>query len=225
VDTSEELLHLAVRGLVHRMHLSTDRVMSLPWDFARTESLIALRRLLDEMFGGTPVLFSSLGNTIAQFDDDTGVLSAIVAELLRPGDRLLLEVEATSALGDGLASAAAREHAHSPAFTRFVTSALRHNSDLDVDLGCVEALGEVEDTRALVVKTVYRAAEDVVLTLPNQATVGFVHDDTIRLALSRKYTAEGLAAMVAEAGLTVVGDQITGTGGPFGLALLMLELD
>ena len=70
VDTSEELLHLAVRGLVRRLGLPADRIMSLPWDFSLRESAAALRRLLDELFGATPVLFSLLGNTIAHFDDD-----------------------------------------------------------------------------------------------------------------------------------------------------------
>jgi L-histidine Nalpha-methyltransferase len=222
VDTSEELLHLAVQGLMHRLGLPADRVMSLPWDFSLRENVRRIRSLLDELFGTVPVLFSLLGGSIAAFDDDAAVLE-LIATLLRPGDRLALEVEATTTL-DGLVPAAVAEYAGSPAFGEFVTSALRHHTDLPVDLGDVELLGAVEDDRALVVKTVYRAGEDTGFTLPNRAGVPFAAGDTIRLALSRKYSPEGLAWLVADAGLRVVADVCTGTGGPFGLALLMLEL-
>ena len=224
VDTSEELLHLAVRGLIHRLDLPTDRVMSLPWDFSLRESVAALRGLLDELFDETPVLFSLLGNTIAHFDDDLAVLAQLNRELLRPGDRLLLEVEATTALSQDLAALAAEEHVHSLAFGDFVTSALRHHTDLDAEPAGVELHGMVERDRALLTKSVYRADDDFVLTLPNRTTVRFAFDDTIRLAVSRKYTPEGLAALVDDAGLSVVDDVCTGLGGPFGLALLMLEV-
>jgi L-histidine N-alpha-methyltransferase len=222
VDTSEELLHLAVQGLMHRLELPADRIMSLPWDFAPRENIRQLRSLLDELFGTVPVTFSLLGGTIGGFDDDAAVLQ-LIATLLRPGDRLLLEVEATTAL-DGLVPAAVGEYAGSPAFGEFVTSSLRHHTDLPADLADVEFLGAVEDDRALVVKTVYRAREDTEFTLPNRTTVPFTTGDTIRLALSRKYSPEGLARLVAGAGLTVVADVCAGTGGPFGLALLMLEV-
>jgi L-histidine Nalpha-methyltransferase len=119
---------------------------------------------------------------------------------------------------------AADEQALSPAFGEFVTSALRHHTDLDAEPAGVELHGTVEPSRALRVKTLYRADEDFVLTLPNRATVRFAFDDTIRLALSRKYTPEGLATMLDDAGLAVVGDVCTGVDGPFGLALLMLEV-
>jgi hypothetical protein len=81
----------------------------------------------------------------------------------------------------------------------------------------------VEVDRALLVKTVHRSDGEAVLTLPNGAPVSFAADDTVRLALSRKYSPEGLAAMLDDAGLAVAGDVCTGAGGPFGLALLMLE--
>jgi L-histidine N-alpha-methyltransferase len=223
VDTSEELLHLAVRGLLRRLDLPADRVMSLAWDFSRRESVAGLRRLLDELFGQTPVLFSLLGNTIAHFDADADVLGMLAGELLRPGDRLLLEVEAVVETSPDLAVLAAGECAQSLAFGEFATSVLRHHTDLPAHPDDVELLGTIEPCRALLVKTIYRADDDLVLTLPNRTTTRFAFTDTIRLALSRKYSPEGLAELVADAGLDVVGDVCTGTGGPFGLALLMLE--
>jgi L-histidine Nalpha-methyltransferase len=222
VDASEEVLHLAVRGMIRRLGLPTDRVLSLPWDFSSRERMAALRRLLDELFGDTPVLFSLLGNTIAHFDEDTAVLG-LISSILRPHDRLLLEVEVTSSLA--FVPEAVREYARSAAFGEFVTSALRHHTDLPVDGEHVELLGTVEEDRALVVKTVYRAGEDGLFTLPNNATVFFARDDTVRLGLSRKYSPEGLSTMLADAGLRVVADECVSAGGPFGLALLTLEVN
>jgi L-histidine N-alpha-methyltransferase len=222
VDTSDDLLHLAIRGLISRVGVAPDRVMSLPWDFTRRESLAELRRLLDELFGTTPMLFSLLGNTLGHFDDDTAVLGR-TATLLRPGDRLLLEVEATTAVSEGLATLAALEQSQSPTYGEFVTSALGHHTDLVVSANEVEVRGSVEPDRALLTKTLYRADEDMVLTLPNRARTRFSFDDTIRLDLSRKYSPEGLADLVDDAGLTILGDVCTSTAGPFGLALLMLE--
>jgi L-histidine Nalpha-methyltransferase len=221
VDASDELLHLAVRSVVRRLGLPTDRIMSLPWDFSLRESLAALRRLLDELFGPTPVLFSLLGNTIASFDEDAVVLSRL-SSLLRPGDRLLLEVEATTSVSPILATFAADE-LHGPAYGDFVTSALRHHTGLHLNWDEVEVLSSVEPDRALVTKTIYRADEDTLLTLPNRTQVRLAFDDTVRLGLSRKYSPEGLAELVADAGMTIVGDLCTSTTGPFGLALLMLE--
>jgi L-histidine N-alpha-methyltransferase len=79
VDTGEELLHLAIRGLIQRLGLPTDRIMSLPWDFSLRENVRALRRLLDELFGTTPVLFSLLGNAVSHFDADTDMLGLLAA--------------------------------------------------------------------------------------------------------------------------------------------------
>lgn len=222
VDTSDELRHLAIRGLISRIGIPPDRVMSLPWDFARRESVAELRRLLDELFGRTPVLFSLLGNTLGHFDDDTAVLR-LIATLLRPGDRLLLEVEATSAVTERLANLAAAEQYQSPTYGDFVTSALSHHTDLVVDGTDVEILGGVEPDRALVTKALYRSDEDTVLTLPNRTRTRLAFDDTIRLDLSRKYSPEGLADLVDDAGLSILGDVCTSTVGPFGLALLMLQ--
>jgi L-histidine N-alpha-methyltransferase len=222
VDTGQELLHLAINHLVRNLGLPPDRVMSLPWDFSLRESMTTLRALLDELFGSMPVVFSLLGNTIAGFDDDAAVL-ALIGSLLRPDDRLLLEVEATSDLTPRLAAWAADEQACSLPFGEFVTAALRHHTGLRPDWEDVEVLGAVEAERALEVRTVYRSGQDQVMTLPNSTTVPLALDDTVRLALSRKYSPEGLADLVGTAGLDILGDVCTGTGGPFGLALLMLR--
>jgi hypothetical protein len=130
-------------------------------------------------------------------------------------------------LDDDLVVNALAEYEHSAAFGEFVAAVLRTHTDLLVDHDAVELLGAVEDDRALVVKTAYRnrTDADMRITLPNNTDICFAPDDTIRLALTRKYSPEGLSTLLHDAGLTVTADSCTGTGGPFGLALLMLAVE
>lgn len=225
VDASTEMLRLAVRDLIFRLKLPKENVLSLSWDFAARDNLVALRSLLDKLFGDGPVLFSLLGNTLANFDDDADLLRLLAAELLRPQDRLLLEVATTPALTEELAV----EYESSPTFGEFVTSALRRYTDLRVDKDSVEYRGSVEDNRALMIKMVYRnhTGADIPIKLPNRADFSFVADDTIRLALTRKYSTPGIAAMLAGSGLATSADSQSELTGPnkgprFGLELLML---
>jgi uncharacterized SAM-dependent methyltransferase len=202
VDASTEMLRFATRELTGRGTLPADRILSLSWDFAARDNLAALRRLLDDR----PVLFALLGNTLAHLDGDTDLLRLLSAELLRPADRLLLEIATTPDLT--AASAAAVEHGTDPAFREFLTSALSRHTDLRVDHASVEHVGRVEGTRALRVTTTYRnrTGRDIPVALPDGTRVRFAPDDTIRLALSRRYSAAGLAAMLADAGLTTTAE-------------------
>lgn len=225
VDASAEMLRLAIRDLIVNLRLAPANVLSLPWDFSVRENLVALRGLLYRLFGDTPVLFSLLGNTVANFAEDAALLRLLGAELLRPQDRLLLEVATASDLSQELADDAAAEYESSMSFGEFVTSALRRYTDLRVNRDSVQYLGSVEDDRALMIKMVYRnqTGQEIPITLPNRAEVRFAAEDTIRLALSRKYSLGGLRAMIANSGLTSAADSCSElAGGRFGLALMVL---
>ncbi len=227
VDSSTEMLRLAVRQLIVRQELPSTSVLALPWDFSANDDVVELRKVLTSAFGPTPVLFSLLGNTLANFDHDTGLLALLAEKLLRPQDRLLLEVATTPDLTEDLARHAAAEYESSGSFGDFVTSALRRYTDLCVDKDSVDFTGSVEDDHALLVKMNYRnqTGADITITLPSRDRVPFKTNDTIRLAVSRKYAASGLDKMIVASGLTNVGDwrsEFTGTGHGFGLALRML---
>lgn len=227
VDSSTEMLRLAVRQLIVRQKLPSASVLALPWDFSAADDVAELRTILTSAFGPTPVLFSLLGNTLANFDDDTGLLAMLGEKLLRPQDRLLLEVATTPDLTEDLARRAAAEYESSGSFGDFVTSALRRYTDLCVEKDSVDFTGTVEDDHALLVKMSYRnqTGADLTITLPSRDRVPFKVDDTIRLAVSRKYATSGLDKMTVDSGLTTVGDwrsEFTGTGHGFGLALRML---
>jgi uncharacterized SAM-dependent methyltransferase len=152
--------------------------------------------------GSEPILYSLLGNTIANFPDELTFLRGI-AQMLRPQDRLLLEVATTEALGEDLAAAAAAEYAGVLAFRQFVTSALLHYTDLTIDLDNVFFTGQVDQRRALLVKAIYRNRTDetIRVTLPGRMWVGFEPRETIRLHMTRKYWRSALPELISSAGL------------------------
>ena len=197
-------------------------------DFSDADHLTELRRILPELLGEAPILYSLLGNTMANFSADTQVLAGL-ADLLRPQDRLLLEVATTDALSAELATEAAEGYAGTQAFREFVTSPLLHYTDLTLDLGAVSFLGAVEAGRSLLVKAVYRneTGAPIRIMLPDRTVVSFPKRDTVRLNLTRRYLRGRLVALVESCGLDCLAQNSwifpTHRHGAFGMDLLLLQ--
>lgn len=232
VDVSMEMLRHGTRNALRGNGLPYANTLPVQLDFASHKNLRALRELVDGIAGSEPVLFSLLGNTLANFDDDARRLRDMARTLLRPGDHFLLEVASTNRLDQYAAAKAAQEYQSSPRFSEFVTSALLHYTDLQIDGRSVEFQGDVEGDKALKIKILYRNRTGQTLRplLPNRTTFDFPDGDTVRLYTTRKYGSPGLDQMIAEAGLRIVSDHghhdddATEGVNPFGLRLLLLEL-
>ena len=110
VDMSAEMLRIGVHDLIRALRLPRSRILSVQLDFSAPDNLAELRRLLDGLFGAEPVLFSRLGNTLANFENDDDLLTLLAEQLLRPADRLVLEVATTQRLDEGMAQEAADEY-------------------------------------------------------------------------------------------------------------------
>ncbi|HEX5741151.1 MAG TPA: L-histidine N(alpha)-methyltransferase [Pilimelia sp.] len=218
VDMSAEMLVLGVDRADHG--LPHGQVLPVQLDFAEPHRVKALRALLADLVGDQPILFGLLGNTVANFDDDTGLLRT-VALLLRSQDRLLLEAATTSSLD--MSAQAAGEYANSRHFKEFVTSALWHNTDLTVDTSCVRITGTRDAERAIRVEANYHNGTDgtILLTLPNHSQVPFPPGQAIRLFLTRKYTAPGLTGMLDDCQLIRIGDGLIAAGDPFTVDLVV----
>lgn len=230
VDVSAEMLRLAQREALQHLHVPVADVLPVQLDFSLPANLDRLSTLIRRTVGEEPVVYSLLGNTLANFDSDTQLLALLGEKLLRPQDRFLLEVASTAGQDGPAARAAAQEYENSPRFREFVTSALMQYTDLQIDLNSITYEGLVEDDRALLIKVVYhnRTGATLELTLPDRSTVPFPDQDTIRLLLSRKYTLSGLEKMLVDARLTKVGETHetghTAFDRPaFGMALLLLQ--
>ena len=229
VDMSPEMLRLGVRALTRQLKLSRSSILPVQLDFSSQDNVAELRRLLHGLFGEDAVLFSLLGNTMTNFENDTELLRMLAEQLLRPQDRFVLEVATTRQLDDTLAQEAAEEYGRSRTFREFATSALMHYTDLQIDMDSVLFQGSVEEERALLVKIIYqnRTGREIRLTLPDRTNVSFPQEDTVRLCISRKYAQHHLDSLLAESGVHKLGGSHFDFGGmqsglQFGMDLLVL---
>jgi L-histidine N-alpha-methyltransferase len=234
VDMSAEMLRLGVHEPIRSLGLQPGRVIPVQIDFSVAENLFALRTLLTNLLGDAPIVFSLLGNTLANFDDDVELLQMLVQYLLNSDDRMILEVATTQSLGPDLADRAAEEYRGSDSFTVFVTSALQNYTDLTIDLGNVAFRGSVEDERAIKVDVIYQnqADTDLQIALPGYfgPPTPFRRNDTVLLYITRKYTPAGLRELVEAAEVVIaaevpwrMGGRDRGDGGGFGVGTLVLQ--
>jgi uncharacterized SAM-dependent methyltransferase len=231
VDISAEMLRLAVRDPIRNLILPKSQVLPVQLDFSRQNNVDELRFLLNHIVGDEPILYSILGNTMANFTNDTEVMRNI-RDLLRPNDRLAIEVATAEALSRDLLDEALAEYERIGAFREFVTSALLHYTDISIDMDSVLFSGEIEGDRAIKIKVLYRnqTGEGMRLTLPDRSSVHFPAEDTIRLYTTRKYLRDNLNTLMADWGLTCVNETHSDfsphRGRPgFGMDLLIAEMD
>jgi uncharacterized SAM-dependent methyltransferase len=233
VDMSGEMLRICVQPLNFLPAISQFRKQVLPiqLDFSSEENLKELDDLRSRLVADEPVLFSLLGNTMANFQDDMDLVAQVTRQLVRPHDLLMLEVATTSDVSPAAARLAANEYEASRTFRQFVTSALHQHTDLPLDRDSVFFEGSVDGDRALLVKMIYRnrSEQEHQMTLPDRDTVAFPPNDTIRLYITRKYDRTALASALRHLNLTVVAEGTTEAAAAarspykFGLSLLLLS--
>ncbi len=206
VDLSAEMLHVGTAET--RRARSGQYLLPVQLDFSHQDNLNELRSLLVRLVGDDPIMYGLLGNTVANSDDDVELLSTI-ADLLRPQDRLLLEVATTNALDEMAAKRASEEYANSEAYRFYAVSALDQNTDLTTDTRSMTFTAMPEGNRALRIEAYYQnqTGRSIPMRLPNRAHVNFADGENIRVTLSRKYSSAGLDGLLASAGLTRLNDR------------------
>jgi uncharacterized SAM-dependent methyltransferase len=231
VDMSMEMLRLGANTLTRHLKLSRSRILSVQLDFSSPNNVAELRHLLHGLFGEEAILFSLLGNTMANFVDDTELLRMLAEQLLRPHDKFLLEVATTRQLNDALAQEAAEEYEHSRTFREFATSALMHSTDLQIDMDNLLFEGRVESDRALLMNIIYqnKTGRDIRMTLPDRTSVRFPNEDTIHLCISRKYAEHYLDSLLDKSGVhresgSHIDFDSTHHNGQFGMDLLLVTV-
>jgi uncharacterized SAM-dependent methyltransferase len=229
VDMSDEMLWLAIRQVLLNSPLRRNRIFPIQLDFSSEDNVDRLCELLAYIVEDEPILFSLLGNTMANFDHDGDLFRGLL-RLLRPQDFLLLEVATTEALTRELAEDAAREYAGTGTFREYITSALMHHTDLRIDMDSVRFRSQLENDRSLSVMALYRndTGRTIKVTLPDRTKVPFRSRDTIRLAMTRKYLRSRLISQLETWGAQCVDEHYwgfpAGQAGPnFGMNLLLLR--
>jgi uncharacterized SAM-dependent methyltransferase len=228
VDMSSEMLRLGQVEPVRGAGFPMSQVLPVQLDFSIGDNMTELGQMLAKLVGDEPILYGLTGNTLANFESDLEQLQTIT-RVLRPQDRLLLEVASTDALNEQTAKEAAEEYHQTRAFAEFVTSALRYNTDLRIDNEHLDFRGEIEDDDALLVKIVWQnnSPDPIVMGLPDHTDVVLEHGDTILLYTTRKFSTERLKKLTSECELTPVKHvrsrfRHTRRPSPFGLDLLLL---
>jgi L-histidine Nalpha-methyltransferase len=153
VDMSSTMLRKAIQEVTKIEQLNSSQILPIQIDFYDERRVNNLRNLIDRIVPDRPVLFSLLGNTLANFQDDTRLLKSF-SRLLRPKDRLLVEVATTKDLEEETAKAAADEYRRIESFKRFVTSALLQNTDLHLELDNLDFTYSVEENKAILIKSI-----------------------------------------------------------------------
>jgi uncharacterized SAM-dependent methyltransferase len=231
VDMSSEMLRMGTLEPVRGARFPMTQVLPVQLDFSIADNMEELGQLLNRLVGEEPLLYTLTGNTLANFESDEEALRTIT-RVLRPQDRLLLEVATTTRLDQEAADAAADEYHQTRAFAEFVTSALRYNTDLRIDNDQIDFRGEVENDDALQVKIVWRnnTNEPIRMGLPDHTDVVLDKEDTILLYTTRKFSTERLKKLTTACELTPIehahsGFRHTRRPSPFGLDLLLLAPD
>ncbi len=227
IDMSSQMLRMGVQGATKGLQLKGDRVLPFQVDFSSNKNILELRKLLERVVGDCPILFSLLGNTLANFQQDTELLQTL-SKLMREQDKLLIEVAATDDLSEEVAQEAMSEYANSKSFKEFVTSALLQNTDIQIDLNNVIFHSYMEPDKAISIKVVYcnLSGHTTRVMLLDRSIVNFADRDTIRLYLTRKYTEAGIDKVISDSNLTIV-DRLRSQlephhGNRFGIDLILL---
>ncbi|MCM0594070.1 MAG: L-histidine N(alpha)-methyltransferase [Gloeotrichia echinulata IR180] len=227
VDMSSEMLRLGVKKATQGLQLKGSHVLPIQIDFSIERNVSELRKLLDRVVNDSPILFSLLGNTLANFQRDTELLQTL-SQLMRRDDQLIIEVATTENLSEEAAQKAAQEYAKTRSFTEFVTSALLQNTDLHIDLNSVFFEGSIEGDKAILIKILYRnlTGNKIFVTLPDRSIMDFEDKDTIRLLLTRKYSSHSIKKSISDSNLFLV-DSLNTPWEPrykngFGMDLILL---
>ncbi len=209
VDMSSTMLRVAILEVLCIEKLRRSQILPIQLDFSDERRIRDLRRMIGQILPKEPVLFSLLGNTLANFQDDVSLLNAL-SQLLRPNDLLLLEVAITKELDDQSVTAAA-EYSGIESFKKFITSALLQNTDLHIDLNNVFFQASVEKDKAILVDILYKNSteETVRIMLPDWSYMDFLANDSIRLYLTRKYTSSSIERMILSNGLSIINRKTT----------------
>lgn len=93
------MLRLGTTKVVKDKSIRREKVIPIQIDFSTRENILQVSTLLKEMVQDSPILYSLLGNTLSNFEDDKRLLENLKG-FLRPQDLLLLEVATTDIISD-----------------------------------------------------------------------------------------------------------------------------
>ena len=196
VDISTELLKAAVRESTKDIGKDRIRVIPIQLDITRRDALRELRSVLNVLFDGTGAIVSLLGNTLANFRDDEQMLELLSSTVLSSDDMLLLELATTTGVTPAIIKNAEAEYDSSRSFRHFAMATLGDLTDCTLKVGKVVCEGAGSNKHLQLVAK-FRPLKATTVAFRDGETFRLGAKDAIELYMSRKYTEEGLQALVS----------------------------
>jgi L-histidine Nalpha-methyltransferase len=225
IDISGDLLRMGLDKVLQ--DVDDDRVEILPveLDITDPEAIQALKIVLHELVGDSPVLYSLLGNTLANFSRDRHMLGQIASLLASPADLLFIELATAQEATTTSARAAAKEYEGSKTFRDFAMAALHEYTDIPPNFGVVTPTAEVvDDDHVLRITTHLRANKTLHVNVKDGDQFRLEKDEQIELYISRKYTQSALGQL--RTGFHSIASNSRQFGrGSFGITLELLRLE
>jgi len=231
IDMTYEMLRIAVGEVTSSRNVKRSKILPIKINFTNPKFQRSIRSIFNKMLEKKPILFSLLGNTLANFEDDILELEYIIKNLLNIGDLLLIELAHSNGTAQEYQQEMIGEYYSSESLRRFHTSALLQNTDLDIDLNSIEYLCKSNKALNLELKIIYKnkSEEKNTVNILGGKSFTFEKNDTIRLYLTRKYTDQGIERLFKNLPLERISehylrnDNLGSKSEKFGLATILFK--
>ena len=222
VDISPQLLRMSMEVAMRGVDRSRVELLPVELDITNDDALAALKIVIEGLGGGTNILVSLLGNTLANFRDDSEMLVKIFALIASKENRLLLEVATTDNANEFQANRAAGEYERSKLFREFAMAALCDYTNIPMDPDLVKSSGEFSDD-TLYITTRFIADKQRAVQLGNGETFKLEKGEPIKLYTSRKYADNAVKSLLS--GLSTIATHASSYSRGFGIATYLLSQD
>lgn len=213
VDMSPEMLYQGTKYVLDKFKwepsVKKNQILAFQVNFEDQNRLREMRKILDELTDKQPIIFGLLGNTLANFDNDTNLLCNLSNILLNPKDLLLLELARIKNIEDDSMILGSKDEYDHDSFKTFALSSLIQATDIIEDDTWIEIEVDKEPLptsngkKALKILVWYinKSNEDLKIRRFHKKPIRFPQGDRIRLLLSRKYTEDGVNYLLSQSGL------------------------
>jgi len=207
VDMSSNMLEECITKLRDQIkNYPYQCILPIEMDFYKHGMLLELRKIIEKIIPNKEkILFSILGNTLANFENDDLLLKDIRNNLMDPNDLLLLELSKLGKVDDDILREIKHEYT-CDAFRQFALSSLLQNTGLHIEnqnyyVDITEekfSSGNNNASRSILIECKYKNNDDHIKSFKflDGREIDFSKDDSIRVYLSRKYTSDGIKKLL-----------------------------
>jgi L-histidine Nalpha-methyltransferase len=205
-------------------------ILPIEMDISKEHMLRDLRKVLERIIPNKDkILFSIIGNTLANFKDDKSMLKGISDILLDTNDVLLTELSFVNHVDEQIKKGAEREYSCG-SFKKFATGSLVQNTNIDASQEknyhvVVKDMNEENQVSGCIIECRYFNNVNIKnneFSILQDTPIPFPKGKSILLYLSRKYTNHGINTLIRKGNLKQIAVEHVHHR-QFGSVLLLLE--